>query len=216
MQESSAFMAKAFTIAIFLVALVLVTQFDSVLTPFIIMTSVILSFIGIFLGLLVTQTSFGIIMTGMGVISLTGVVVNNAIVLIDYINVLRKRGKSFIEAIITAGCTRFRPVLLTAITTVFGLIPMAIGVSLEVHNLGAVVSSLNLRKLLIIGSDMSQFWSAMAIAVIFGLVVATVLTLFVVPCFYSLLFYRKKKQSKVSEPLEELETSLESVVYSNP
>jgi multidrug efflux pump subunit AcrB len=215
MQESSAFMAKAFTIAIFLVALVLVTQFDSVLTPFIIMTSVILSFIGIFLGLLVTQTSFGIIMTGMGVISLTGVVVNNAIVLIDYINVLRKRGKSFIDAIITAGCTRFRPVMLTAITTVFGLIPMAIGVSLEVHNLGAVVSSLNLRKLLIIGSDMSQFWSAMAIAVIFGLVVATVLTLFVVPCFYSLLFYRKKKRSKVSEPLEELETSLEGVVYVN-
>jgi multidrug efflux pump subunit AcrB len=186
-----------------------------VLTPFIIMTSVILSFIGIFLGLLVTQTSFGVIMTGMGVISLTGVVVNNAIVLIDYINVLRKRGKSCLEAIITAGCTRFRPVLLTAITTVFGLIPMAIGVSLEVHNLGAVVSSLNLRKLLVIGSDMSQFWSAMATAVIFGLVVATVLTLFVVPCFYSLLFYRKKKQSKVSEPLEELETSLEGAVYSN-
>jgi len=211
MQESSAFMAKAFTIAVFLVALVLVTQFDSVLTPFIIMTSVILSFIGIFLGLLVTQTSFGIIMTGMGVISLTGVVVNNAIVLIDYINVLRKRGKSCLEAIITAGCTRFRPVLLTAITTVFGLIPMAIGVSLEVHNLGAVVGSLNLRKLLVIGSDMSQFWSAMATAVIFGLVVATVLTLFVVPCFYSLLFYRKKKRSKVSEPLEELETSLEGV-----
>jgi multidrug efflux pump subunit AcrB len=154
-------------------------------------------------------------MTGMGVISLTGVVVNNAIVLIDYINVLRKRGKSFIEAIITAGCTRFRPVLLTAITTVFGLIPMAIGVSLEVHNLGAVVSSLNLRKLLVIGSDMSQFWSAMATAVIFGLVVATALTLFVVPCLYSLLFYRKKKRSKVSEPLEELETSLEGVVYVN-
>jgi multidrug efflux pump subunit AcrB len=216
MQESSMFMAKAFTIAIFLIALVLVTQFDSVLTPVIIMTSVLLSFIGIFLGLLVTHTSFGVIMTGMGVISLAGVVVNNAIVLIDYINVLRKRGKSCLEAIITAGCTRLRPVLLTAVTTVFGLIPMAIGVSLEVHNLGAVVSSLDLRKLLVIGSDMSQFWSAMATAVIFGLVVATVLTLFVVPCLYSLLFYRKKKRSKVSEPLADLEPSLEEAVYLNP
>ena len=78
MQESSAFMAKAFIIAILLIALVLVTQFDSVVTPFIIMTSVILSFIGIFLGLLVTHTPFGVIMTGMGVISLAGVVVNNA------------------------------------------------------------------------------------------------------------------------------------------
>jgi multidrug efflux pump subunit AcrB len=201
MQESSAFMAKAFTIAIFLVALVLVTQFDSVLTPFIIMTSVILSFIGIFLGLLVTQTSFGIIMTGMGVISLTGVVVNNAIVLIDYINVLRKRGKSCVDAIITAGCTRFRPVLLTAITTVFGLIPMAVGISLDVHNFGIVR-----------GSDMSQYWGPMSTAVIFGLVVATVLTLFVVPCFYSLLFYRKKKRPKISsEPLADMKTSLEGV-----
>ncbi len=213
MQESSAFMVKAFIIAILLIALVLVTQFDSVLTPVIIMTSVILSFIGIFLGLLVTHTAFGVIMTGMGVISLAGVVVNNAIVLIDYINVLRKRGKSCVDAIMTAGCTRFRPVMLTAVTTVFGLIPMAIGVSLEVHNLGAVVGNLDLGKLLVIGSDMSQFWSAMAIAVIFGLVVATALTLFVVPCLYSLLFSRKKKRVKASEPLADLETSLETVVY---
>jgi multidrug efflux pump subunit AcrB len=211
MQESSAFMARAFLSAILLIALVLVTQFDSVLTPVIIMTSVILSFIGIFLGLLVTHTSFGVIMTGMGVISLAGVVVNNAIVLIDYINVLRKRGKTCVDAIMTAGCTRFRPVLLTAVTTVFGLIPMAIGVSLEVHHLGAVLSG-DLRKLLVIGSDMSQFWSAMATAVIFGLIVATALTLFVVPCLYSLLFQRKKKRAKASEPLANLEPSPEAVV----
>jgi multidrug efflux pump len=212
MQESSTFMLRAFTIAIFLIALVLVTQFDSVLTPFIIMTSVILSFIGIFLGLLLTQKPFGVIMTGMGVISLAGVVVNNAIVLIDYINVLRKRGKSCLDAIVTAGCTRLRPVLLTAITTVFGLIPMAIGVSLEIHNLGAAVSTLNLRKLFVIGSDMSQYWGPMSTAVIFGLIVATALTLFVVPCLYSLLFYRKKKHPKISEPLADLEASFEEIV----
>jgi multidrug efflux pump subunit AcrB len=94
---------------------------------------------------------------------------------------------------------------------VFGLIPMAIGVSLEVHHLGAVVSSLDLGKLLVIGSDMSQFWSAMATAVIFGLIVATALTLFVVPCLYSLLFSRKKKRAKVSEPLADLEPSPEAI-----
>jgi len=168
MEKTQAFMVKAFVIAILLISMVLVTQFDSISTPFIIMTSVILSLIGVFLGLIVTRTSFGVIMTGMGVISLAGVVVNNAIVLIDYINVLRKeQGKSCYDAIILAGCTRFRPVMLTAVTTVLGLIPMAVGVSLDIRNFGIVF-----------GSDSSQWWGPMAIAVIFGLVVATALTLF--------------------------------------
>ena len=202
MQKSQAFMSKAFIIAILLIAMVLVTQFDSVLSPFIIMTSVILSLIGVFLGLLITQKPFGVIMTGMGVISLAGVVVNNAIVLIDYINVLRKEhGKGCREAIISAGCTRFRPVMLTAVTTVLGLIPMAIGVSLDVHTLGIVI-----------GSDMSQYWGPMATAVIFGLVVATTLTLFVVPGLYSLFFERRrKKRSKIEESLAEIETSYETI-----
>ncbi len=201
MQDAQAFMTKAFIIALLLIALVLVTQFDSVLTPFIIMTSVILSLIGVFLGLLVTQQSFVIVMTGMGVISLAGVVVNNAIVLIDYINVLRKRGKSSLDAIITAGCTRLRPVLLTAITTVLGLLPMSLGISLDVHEFGIVI-----------GSDMSQYWGAMSTAVIFGLLVATTLTLFAVPCLYSLFFGRRKKKLKMVEPLVELETSFEEIV----
>ncbi len=195
-EESQAFMTKAFIIAILLIALVLVTQFDSILTPFIIMTSVILSLIGVFFGLIVTKTPFGVIMTGMGVISLAGVVVNNAIVLIDYINVLRKRGKACHDAIISAGCTRFRPVMLTAVTTVLGLVPMAVGVSLDIHDIGIVV-----------GSDSSQWWGPMAIAVIFGLIVATALTLFVVPCLYSLFFERKRKRARIKESLENVETS---------
>jgi multidrug efflux pump subunit AcrB len=187
LEKTQAFMAKAFVIAILLIALVLVTQFDSVLTPFIIMTSVILSLIGVFLGLIITQTSFGVIMTGMGVISLAGVVVNNAIVLIDYINVLRKEhGKSCYDAIITAGCTRFRPVMLTAVTTVLGLLPMAVGVSLDIRNFG-----------IIFGSDSSQWWGPMAIAVIFGLVVATALTLFAVPGLYSLFFEKRRTSARI-------------------
>ncbi|MCP4397342.1 MAG: efflux RND transporter permease subunit, partial [bacterium] len=201
MQESQAFMTKAFIIALLLISMVLVTQFDSILSPFIIMTSVILSLIGVFLGLIITETPFGVIMTGMGVISLAGVVVNNAIVLIDYINVLRKEhGKSCREAIILAGCTRFRPVALTAVTTVLGLLPMAIGVSLDVRNVSIVK-----------GSDMSQWWGPMAIAVIFGLVVATVLTLFVVPSLYSLFFERKKDRKTFEETFEEIEASYETV-----
>jgi multidrug efflux pump subunit AcrB len=200
MQKSQAFMMKAFVVAILLIALVLVTQFDSVLSPLIILTSVILSLIGVFLGLIITQKPFGVIMTGMGVISLAGVVVNNAIVLIDYINVLRKHGKGCREAILMAGCTRFRPVMLTAVTTVLGLIPMAVGVSLDVHNFGIVI-----------GSDMSQWWGPMSTAVIFGLIVATVLTLVVVPALYSLLFERRSTRSQIEASLEELERSYETV-----
>ncbi len=192
-EKSQAFMTKAFVIAILLIAMVLVTQFDSVLTPFIIMTSVILSLIGVFLGLMLTRTAFGVIMTGMGVISLAGVVVNNAIVLIDYINVLRKEhGKSCYDAIITAGCTRFRPVMLTAITTVLSLMPMAVGVSLDIHEFGIIV-----------GSDSSEWWGPMAVAVIFGLVVATALTLFAVPSLYSLFFEKRRKFARASVSLPE-------------
>ena len=182
-EEASAFLTKAFVAAVLLIFLVLVTQFNSVMTPFIILTSVVLSFIGVYLGLLVMRQSFSVIMTGMGVISLAGVVVNNAIVLLDYTNLLRQRGRSCREAIIEAGCTRFRPVMLTAITTILGLVPMATGISY------------NFRKLYWeIGSESAQWWGSMATAVIFGLVVATTLTLFVVPNCYSLLFDWKNEE----------------------
>jgi len=176
-EESQAFMSRAFIIACLLIALVLVTQFDSILQPGIIMTSVLLSLIGVFLGLMITKTSFGVIMTGMGVISLAGVVVNNAIVLLDYINLLRKRGLSVHDAVVRAGCTRFRPVMLTAITTVLSLAPMAIGISFNFREWRWEV-----------GSESAQWWGPMAVAVIFGLLFATVLTLFVVPNVYSLLY----------------------------
>lgn len=115
-------------------------------------------------------------MSGVGVISLAGVVVNNAIVLIDYTNKLRQRGMVLQEAVIAAGATRLRPVLLTAVTTVLGLLPMVTGVSIDFHNL--TVSFI---------SESTQLWQNMAIVVIFGLVIATFLTLLVVPVLYSLL-----------------------------
>jgi len=120
---------------------------------------------------------FGIIMTGVGVISLAGVVVNNAIVLLDYTRQLQRRGLELMEAVLEAGATRLRPVLLTATTTILGLIPMASGISYDFHVMEWVTRS-----------SSSQWWRSMAIAVIFGLAFATVLTLVVVPTLYVALY----------------------------
>lgn len=175
-QESTDFLSKAFLVALLLIFLILVSMFNSVSQPFIIMTSVILSLGGAFLGLTLFRSPFGIIMTGVGVISLAGVVVNNAIVLIDYTNKLRERGYELKQAVISAGATRLRPVILTAVTTILGLIPMVTGVSYDFHNW--TISWV---------SESSQWWRSMAIVVIFGLVVATFLTLIVVPTLYYLI-----------------------------
>ncbi|MFA7332586.1 MAG: efflux RND transporter permease subunit [Candidatus Delongbacteria bacterium] len=174
--EAEAFLGKAFMIAIFLIGLVLVSQFKSLSTPLVIIFTVLLSLIGVFFGLLVTRMPFGIIMTGIGVISLAGVVVNNAIVLLDYTIQLRERGLSKFDALIQAGATRLRPVLLTAACTVLGLVPMAVGISFDFKHFQWVGET-----------DSTQWWQGMAIAVIFGMTVATVLTLVVVPVFYSLI-----------------------------
>ncbi|WYD80148.1 MAG: efflux RND transporter permease subunit [Candidatus Electrothrix gigas] len=175
-QESQEFLSRAFVVALFFIFLILVTQFNSVSQPFIIMTSVILSMGGAFFGLMLYKQPFGIIMTGIGVISLAGVVVNNAIVLIDYTNKLRENGFALLEAVVSAGATRLRPVLLTAVTTVLGLIPMVTGVSYDFRNLR--ISWV---------SESNQWWQSMAIVVIFGLLVATFLTLVVVPVLYFLI-----------------------------
>lgn len=191
-RKASQFLTRAFIGALFLIFIVLVTQFNSVVTPFIILTAVILSLGGVMVGLLITGTAFGVIMTGVGVLSLAGVVVNNAIVLIDYFEQLKDSGVSARDALIEAGMTRFRPVLLTAITTVLGLIPMATGVSFDF---------INMR--LDTGSETSQWWGPMAVAVIFGLVIATILTLVVVPTLCSLqeswkAWSQKRRQSRKS------------------
>lgn len=183
-KEAEKFLSKAFIIALFLIFLILVSLFNSVVQPVLILTSVILSLGGAFWGLAVINSPFGIIMTGVGIISLAGVVVNNAIVLIDYTNKLRDSGMSVKDAIVSAGATRLRPVLLTAITTILGLLPMVTGVSYDFH-----VMALSLA------SESSQWWRSMAIVVIFGLMIATILTLVVVPTLYALIENAKLKVS---------------------
>jgi len=174
--ESRAFLGKAFGIALLLVVLVLVIQFNSLMVPLVIMTTVILSLIGALTGLLICGLPFGIIMTGIGVISLAGVVVNNAIVLLAYTRQLQLRGMDLLSAAAEAGVTRLRPVLLTATTTIIGLIPMAIGISYDFHTFTWATKS-----------ETSQLWRNMAVVVIFGLGFATILTLVVAPSLYVML-----------------------------
>lgn len=175
-EQATAFLSRAFVIALLLILMVLVTQFDSLVLPLAIITSVALSVIGVLWGLMITGTAFGIIMTGIGVISLAGIVVNNAIVLCDFIRQLREKGLDRHEAVVEAGSIRLRPVLLTAVTTVLGLVPLTLGLNLDFFNLSFST-----------GGESSQFWASMGVAVIFGLTVATVLTLVVVPVTYDSL-----------------------------
>jgi CzcA family heavy metal efflux pump len=174
--KAQAFLSKAFIIALLLVTLVLVIQFNSLMVPFVIMTTVVLSLIGALTGLLVCHLPFGIIMTGIGVISLAGVVVNNAIVLLAYTRELQEKGLDLAAAAAEAGVTRLRPVLLTAGTTIIGLVPMAVGISYDFHTFTWATRS-----------ESTQWWRNMAVVVIFGLGFATILTLVVVPSLYIML-----------------------------
>ncbi|MCH7415379.1 efflux RND transporter permease subunit [Belliella sp. R4-6] len=194
-EKSTAFLMRALFIAVSVIFLIIVAQFNSVTTPFIIMASVVLSTIGVFLGLVIFNMDFVVIMTGIGIISLAGVVVNNAIVLIDYTNLVRQRRREelgmaddeylpiedLLNSIIQGGKTRLRPVLLTAITTVLGLIPLAIGMNI---NFATMLSEFDPQ--FYIGGDNATFWGPMAWTVIFGLTFATFLTLVIVPVMYLL------------------------------
>ncbi len=181
--EAQEFLSMAFGIALMLIALILISQFNSVVKPVIILTSVIMSTVGVILGLLVFQMPFVIIMTGVGIISLAGIVVNNAIVLIDYIDILRERdAMNRREALVQGGMTRLRPVLLTAITTALGLVPLAIGLNFDFFGLYT-----SLSPDLYWGGEQAAWWSPMAVAVIVGIIFATFLTLIVVPVMYSLV-----------------------------
>lgn len=197
MAEQFAFLSSAFSVALFAIFLILVAQFNSIVSPFIIILSVVFSTIGVFLGYVGSGMDLVVVMTGVGIISLAGIVVNNAIVLVDYINLVIKRKYEELgftkmnqltkgqvkDAIIEGGGRRLRPVLLTAITTVLGLIPLAIGLNL---NFFTLITDLDLQ--FFIGGDNAQFWGTMAWTVIYGLVFATFLTLVVVPVMYWLAY----------------------------
>ncbi len=192
-----AFLSKALIIAVLLIFLILVAQFNSAVTPVIISIAVFLSLIGVLLGLVIFKMDFIVLMTMLGIISLAGIVVNNAIVLIDYINLLIERKKQelkidsdkllpkkmIFESIVKAGRTRLRPVLLTAITTVLGLIPLAFGI-----NINFITLLTEFDSHFYIGGENVMFWGPLSKTVIFGLTFATFLTLVIVPVMYYILF----------------------------
>jgi len=205
-QESMDFLMKALLIALSVIMIILVSQFNSVVKPAIIMFTVLLSTIGVFGGLATFNMDFVVIMTGIGIVSLAGVVVNNGIVLIDYINLVKKRKRVEIGleenailpidisvgCIIEAGKTRLRPVLLTAITTILGLLPLASGLNID------FISMLrNFDPKIYFGGDNAAFWGPMSWTIIFGLSFATFLTLIIVPAMYHVLYLGKVSLQKL-------------------
>ena len=169
-KAAQAFLGKAFMVALFLMAIILVTQFNSFYSAFLILSAVVMSTVGVMLGLLITDQPFGIIMTGIGLIALAGIVVNNNIVLIDTFDRLKQQYPSTEEAILRTGAQRLRPVLLTTITTILGLMPMVMGANIDF-----------LTRVIQVGAPSTQWWRQLATAIVFGLGFATILTLVVTP-----------------------------------
>ena len=185
-RKAQDFLSKAFSAALFIMAIILVTQFNSFYHAFLILTAVIMSTIGVMIGLLVTGQPFGIVMTGVGIITLAGVVVNNNIVLIDTFVRLKKTGIDAIEAVVRTGAQRLRPVLLTAITTVFGLLPMVLSMNVDF-----------LAPEIAFGAPSTQWWVQLSTAVASGLTFATVLTLVVTPSLLALQIHGRRSMDNL-------------------
>ncbi|MEZ9743071.1 efflux RND transporter permease subunit [Vibrio splendidus] len=179
-ENSSAFLQSAFLVALAVMALILITQFNSFYQAFLILSAVLFSTVGVFVGLLIFQRPFGIVMSGIGVIALAGIVVNNNIVLIDTYNQLIKRGLDKRDAILRTGVQRLRPVMLTTVTTILGLMPMVLEMNIDLIN-----------QKIEFGAPSTQWWSQLATAIAGGLAFATVLTLVLTPCL--LMLGRDKK-----------------------
>lgn len=174
-EESQTFLTNAFGIALFVMAIILVTQFNSFYQAMLVLSAVLFSTVGVFIGLMVMQQPFGIVMSGIGVIALAGIVVNNNIVLIDTYNVLRKQGHEAIEAILRTGAQRLRPVMMTSVTTILGLLPMVFKVNIDILN-----------RNIEFGAPSTEWWTQLATAVAGGLAFATLLTLVMTPCMLAL------------------------------
>jgi multidrug efflux pump subunit AcrB len=205
-EKNMAFLSNALAAALGLILLLLVFQFNSISKPLIILLSIFLSFTGVFLGLMIFQMPFVILMTMMGIIALAGIVVNNGVVLLDYTQLLidRKHETEGLESgtllskdlaipqIIEGGAARLRPVILTAITTVLGLIPLAIGLNIDFFSMFS-----EWDPKIYIGGDNVIFWGPLAWTVIFGLTFATFLTLVIVPATFSIVYSMKLWLKKI-------------------
>lgn len=187
-ENSSAFLQSAFMVALAAMALILITQFNSFYQAFLILSAVLFSTVGVFMGLLIFQRPFGVVMSGIGVIALAGIVVNNNIVLIDTYNQLVKRGLDKRDAILRTGVQRLRPVMLTTVTTILGLMPMVLEMNIDLIN-----------QKIEFGAPSTQWWSQLATAIAGGLAFATVLTLVLTPCLLMLGRDKNKQSTSADE-----------------
>lgn len=188
LQETIDFLVIAFGAALALMFLILVTQFNSVVKPFIIFTTVLFCLIGINLGFGLFDITLSAVMTGVGIFALAGIVVRNGILLIEFIDELRIRGESVLDAVVTGGATRITPVVLTALSAILGLIPLAIGVNMDFESLFS-----DFDPKFYLGGDNVAFWGPLAWTIIFGLIASTFLTLLVVPAMYMLGYKTREK-----------------------
>jgi multidrug efflux pump len=206
-KETSSFLGGAMLTSLCLIFLILITQFNSVSKPFIILSEVIFSIIGIMLGYAITGMTMSIIMTGIGFVALAGLVVRNGILLVEFTDMLIEQGTPVREAIIEAGRIRMTPVLLTAIATILGLIPLAVGLNIDFATLFT-----DLNPHIYFGGDSVAFWGPLSWTMIFGLSFATFLTLILVPIMYFMssntkkglkkLFTRNKAETIIATPAE--------------
>ena len=188
-KAAQAFLQKALAVALFMMAIILVTQFNSFYSAGLILSAVVMSTIGVMLGLLITGQPFGIVMTGIGVIALAGIVVNNNIVLIDTYDRLKKSIPDPAEAILRTGAQRLRPVFLTTVTTILGLMPMVTQLNIDL-----------ISRTVTVGAPSTQWWVQLATAIVSGLAFATVLTLIVTPC--ALMWRARRTESRGQASLE--------------
>lgn len=193
--ETGAFLGRALMISLGLIFLILVTQFNSFSKPLIILSEIIFSVIGVFLGNAIFGMDFSVIMSGIGIVALAGIVVRNGILIVEFTDLLREQGMELFEAIVEAGKTRLTPVILTATATTLGLVPLAIGL-----NIDFVTLFTELNPHIFFGGDSVAFWGPLSWTMIFGLTFATFITLILVPSMY-LISERSKKSAVVSDPL---------------
>ncbi len=205
-EETANFLMFALVAAFFIIFLVLVTQFNSVSKPFIILTEVLFSIIGVLLGFSIFNMDASVVMTGVGIVALAGIVVKNGILIVEFTDLLLAEGKELKEAIVEAGKTRLNPVLLTATATILGLIPLALGINLNFYTLFT-----EFKPNFFMGGNSAAFWGPLAWTIIFGLSFATIVTLLVVPVMYLLnervkdkLIGKNKRQTTLKQKQAEV------------
>jgi multidrug efflux pump subunit AcrB len=206
-EESGAFLGKAMLLALCLILFIMITQFNSISKPLIIVTEVIFSVIGVLLGFMITRMEISIVMTGMGMVALAGIVVRNGILLVEFTDILKERGLKTRDAIIQAGKTRITPVMLTAMAAILGLFPLAIGFNIDFVGLFR-----SFEPHIHFGGDNVAFFGPLSWTIIFGLSFATFLTLIFIPVMYYIMYAGNVKMKRQASAMKYKKSDFKDLV----